>query len=84
VTVGARAELETHAVAVRGARLHLPGAAVDAVRLRYRSRPLPCRVEQHGPGRMTLHLAEPADGAAPGQTACLYAGDVVAGSATIA
>jgi tRNA-specific 2-thiouridylase len=71
-------------VQVRGARLHRPAAEVDAVRLRYRSRPLPCRVEDHGRGRLTLHLGEPVDGAAPGQTACLYSGDVVVGSGTIA
>ena len=46
VTVGARADLLTHAVQVRGARLHRPGREVDAVRLRYRSRPLPCTVDR--------------------------------------
>jgi tRNA-uridine 2-sulfurtransferase len=84
VTVGARAELATHEVAVRGAMLHRPGGEVDSVKLRYRSRPLPCTVSEHGRGRATLHLAEPADGAAPGQTACLYRGDVVVGYGTIA
>jgi tRNA-specific 2-thiouridylase len=69
---------------VRGARLHCPGAEVDSVRLRYRSRPLPCTVAEHGSGRVTLHLHEPVDGAAPGQTACFYTGDVVVGSGTIA
>ena len=44
VTVGPRAELATHAVSVRGARLHRAGAEVDAVKLRYRSRPIACRV----------------------------------------
>jgi tRNA-uridine 2-sulfurtransferase len=52
--------------------------------LRYRSRPLPCTVEAQGSGRATLHLHEPVDGAAPGQTACLYSGDVVVGHGTIA
>ena len=37
VTVGARAELATREVAVRGAMLHRPGEEVDSVRLRYRS-----------------------------------------------
>jgi tRNA-uridine 2-sulfurtransferase len=69
---------------VRGARLHRDAAEVDAVRLRYRSRPLPCTVEAQGSGRVVLHLGEPVDGAAPGQTACLYSGDVVVGSGTIA
>ena len=32
------------ACAVRGARLHRPGCEVDAVRLRYHSRAVPCRV----------------------------------------
>jgi tRNA-specific 2-thiouridylase len=84
VTVGARAELATREVAVRGAMLHRPGDQVDSVRLRYRSKPLPCTVAEEGRGRLTLHLGEPCDGAAPGQTACLYAGDVVVGYGTIA
>jgi tRNA-specific 2-thiouridylase len=83
VTVGGRAELATSEVAVRGALLRRPGEEVDAVRLRYRSRPLPCTVAEQGSGRLTLHLAEPADAAAPGQTACLYSGDVVVGHGTI-
>ena len=74
VTVGRRAELATREVAVRGALLHRPADEVDAVRLRYRSRPLACRVEERGAWRLTLHLSEPADAAAPGQTACLYRG----------
>ena len=44
VVVGPRAALATDAVAVRGARLHRAGAEVDAVKLRYRSRPVACRV----------------------------------------
>jgi tRNA-specific 2-thiouridylase len=84
VTVGERAELATREVAVRGARLHRPGEEVDSVKLRYRSKPLPCTVTEHGRGRATIRLSEPADGAAPGQTACFYAGDVVVGYGTIA
>src|SRR4051794_421494 len=83
VTGGARPELGTRPVAVRGGRLHRGPEAVDCVRLRYRSTPLPCRVEDQGRGRLALHLDEPADVAAPGQTACLYAGDVVVGYGTI-
>ena len=37
-------ELAVDRVVVRGARLHRPGAEVDAVRLRYHSRAVPCRV----------------------------------------
>jgi tRNA U34 2-thiouridine synthase MnmA/TrmU len=61
---------------------------VDRVKLRYRSRPLTCRVaEEAGPGRhatLELELAEPVDGAAPGQLACLMDGELVVGWGTIA
>jgi tRNA-specific 2-thiouridylase len=88
VTVGPRAALAMHAVCVRGARLHRAGAEVDAVKLRYRSRPVACRVAGDAPPghhrRLELELADPVDGAAPGQTACLLRGDVVVGWGTIA
>ncbi|HET8758728.1 MAG TPA: tRNA 2-thiouridine(34) synthase MnmA [Solirubrobacteraceae bacterium] len=87
VTVGPRAALSTHAVAVRGARLHRAGAEVDAVKLRYRSRPVACRVAGDPPAgahrRLDLELSGPVDRAAPGQTACLLSGDVVVGYGTI-
>ena len=67
---------------MRGARLHRPAAEVDAVRLRYHSRAVPCRV--HGEGAtLELELGEPFYGAAPGQAACLLRGDVIVGWATI-
>jgi tRNA-specific 2-thiouridylase len=88
VTVGPRTALATRTVAVRGARLHRAGSEVDAVKLRYRTRPIACRVAgAPGPGahrRLELELAHPADGAAPGQTACLLRGDVVVGWGVIA
>ena len=87
VTVGPRSALATRAVSVRGARLHRAGAEVDAVKLRYRSRAVPCRVAGDvGPGthkRLELALEDAVDGAAPGQTACLLRGDVVVGYGTI-
>ena len=87
VTVGPRAALAAASVPVRGARLHRAGAEVDAVRLRYRSRPVACRLAgDPGPGshaRLQLELEGPVDGAAPGQTACLLSGDVVVGWGTI-
>ena len=79
VTVGVREELATSVVRLSDLRLHRPAQAVDAVKLRYRARPLPCTLEAD-----RVHLAEPVDGAAPGQAAILLAGDVVVGSATIA
>jgi tRNA-uridine 2-sulfurtransferase len=79
VTVGPREALATSTVHVRDVRLHRDEATVDAVKLRYRSRARPARL--HGD---RLDLAEPVLGAAPGQAAVFYAGDVVVGSATIA
>jgi tRNA-specific 2-thiouridylase len=82
VVVGTREELATRRIPVRGARLHRPGAEVDAVRLRYHSRAVPCRVVGEGP-RLELELGEDFHGAAPGQLACLLRGDVVVGHGTI-
>ncbi len=83
VQVGPKAALQTHRVTVRAANLHRPAAVVDRVKLRYRSRPLAgCVAEQLEPGRhplLTLELDEPADGVAPGQTACLMHGDQIVG-----
>jgi tRNA-specific 2-thiouridylase len=88
VVVGPRSALATSTVALRGARLHRDAEAVDRVKLRYRSRPVACHIDGPAPAgrhaRLALELAEPVDGAAPGQTACLLAGDVVVGWATIA
>jgi tRNA-uridine 2-sulfurtransferase len=87
VTVGAREELRTDRVAIRAARLHRDARRVDRVKLRYRQRPLTARVDgDAGEGRhraLSLQLAEPVDGAAPGQLACLMDGDVVVGWGTI-
>jgi tRNA-uridine 2-sulfurtransferase len=88
VTVGPLGALQTERVAVRGARLRREGARVDRVKLRYRARPLRARLAgSPGPGthrRLTVELAEPVDGAAPGQLACLMDGDLVVGWGTIA
>jgi tRNA-specific 2-thiouridylase len=84
IVVGRRAELETRRVTLRDAVIHRPGA--DAVKLRYRQRPLPCRIVS-GPreGRLELELAEAAGGGvAPGQLGCLMAGELVVGHGTIA
>lgn len=76
VTVGPRAALATHTVRVRGLRLR---REPDAVRLRYRSPALRCRLSGD-----EIQLDEPFDGAAPGQTAVFLAGDAIVGCATIA
>jgi len=79
VTVGPYAALATTRVRVRDVTLHRDAAAVDRVKLRYRSKPLPCTLRD---GVVELH--EPVHGAAPGQVACFLEGDVVVGCATIA
>jgi tRNA-specific 2-thiouridylase len=83
VVVGTRDELATRRVRLRGARLHRPDDEVDAVRLRYHSRVVPCRVVRDG-GDVSLELGEAFFGAAPGQAAQLLRGDVVVGWGTIA
>jgi tRNA-specific 2-thiouridylase len=88
VVVGPERALQTDRVRVRAARLHRPGARVDRVKLRYRSKPVPARVVgSPTAGRhreMTLALGEPVNGAAPGQLACLMDGELIVGWATIA
>lgn len=87
VTVGTREELATQTVRVRDAVLHRPGETVDAVRLRYRSRPLPAVLSVTGTGRreeLDIALGEAFAGASPGQTAVLMAGEAIVGHGTIA
>jgi tRNA-uridine 2-sulfurtransferase len=90
VIAGTREELSTTRVHVRGARLFRDGARVDRVKLRYRTTPLPARLRDAdalGAGShraLEIELAEPVDGAAPGQMACLMDGDRIVGWGTIA
>lgn len=87
VTVGPKDELARTVVRLRSARLHRDSGRAVSVRLRYHAHAIPCRVQPAGPGEhaeLELELAEPAYGVAPGQTACLYDGDLVIGRATIA
>ncbi|HEV2815564.1 MAG TPA: tRNA 2-thiouridine(34) synthase MnmA, partial [Solirubrobacteraceae bacterium] len=79
VTVGPREALATHRVTVRGVTLHRDAGDVARVKLRYRSRPVPCRLRDG-----EVELLEPFDAASPGQTAVfLAADDAVVGSGTI-
>jgi tRNA-specific 2-thiouridylase len=86
IVVGDRDQLATRRVRVRDAELRRDGARVDRVKLRYRSRPIDCTVDgatgHHD--ELWLELGEPAYGVAPGQTACLMAGETIVGHATIA
>jgi tRNA U34 2-thiouridine synthase MnmA/TrmU/NifU-like protein involved in Fe-S cluster formation len=88
VTVGSREQLRTDKVSVREVTLHRDGACVDHVKVRYRGQRLPCRIE--GSPRtgahehLELRMLEQIERTAPGQVACLYAGDVIVGYGTIA
>ena len=88
VTVGPRAELLCARVRVREVTLHRDGSCVDAVKVRSRGRALPCRLAgQALAGRhehVSVDLEEPAERTAPGQFACLYAGEVIVGYGTVA
>ncbi len=88
VLVGPRERLHTDRVTLRHARLHRDGARVDAVKLRYRSAPLPARVPAGTAvgthRRLELELSAGADGPAPGQLGCLLDGELVVGWGTIA
>jgi tRNA-specific 2-thiouridylase len=88
VRVGPRSALAADRVTLRGVRLHRSGDEVDRVKLRYRSQMLPgTLLDGLEPGwhrTAELVLADPTDGVAPGQLACLMSGDAVIGTATIA
>jgi tRNA-specific 2-thiouridylase len=88
VIVGPRSALRTTEITLRDVRLHRPGARVDRVKLRYRSKPLRAVLTGDvGPGKhgtLGVELGEPVYGAAPGQLACLMDGDVIVGFGTIA
>jgi tRNA-specific 2-thiouridylase len=84
VVAGPREQLFTRRVRIRGARLHRPAERVDGVRLRYHSPRRAARLELNGaPSEAVVALAEPVDGAAPGQVACLLDGDLIVGHGTI-
>jgi tRNA-uridine 2-sulfurtransferase len=88
VTVGARDALLTRSVAVRDVTLRRPGAVVDHVKVRSRGRRVPCRVGgAAGAGHHTsieVQLEQPIERTAPGQMACLFAGELIVGYGTIA
>jgi tRNA-specific 2-thiouridylase len=88
VTVGAREDLLTETVTVRDLTLRRGGARVDAVKIRSRGRRYACRLSSDlAPGRhaaVEVRFEEPIERTAPGQIACLYAGDVILGYGTVA
>jgi len=86
VTVGPRSELLARSVRLRNAVLHRGGPSIDAVRLRYRSQPVPavvCGAEAGNHPVLDVALGEEFAGASPGQTAVLLAGEAIVGHGTI-
>jgi len=87
VTVGPRRDLMARTVRLRNAVLHREASAIDAVRLRYRSSPVPAAVPAADTGRhaeLQVELGEDFAGASPGQTAVLLRGEAIVGHGTIA
>ena len=88
VIVGPRSALLTDRVTLEPLELHRPSREVDSVRLRYHAPSVPCTSALDLPagthGRAELALAREVRAAAPGQTGCLMAGDLVVGWGTIA
>lgn len=88
VIVGPRSELLTDTVALCPVELHRPSSRVGAVRLRYHAPPVPCSapagLAAGTHARARLGLGRSVRAAAPGQTGCLMAGDLVVGWGTVA
>jgi tRNA-specific 2-thiouridylase len=87
VTVGPRRDLMARTVQLHNAVLHRAGGSVDAVRLRYRSQPVPAAVSVTDTGahaKLEIALGEDFAGVSPGQTAVLLAGEAIVGHGTIA
>jgi tRNA-specific 2-thiouridylase len=82
VTVGPREALAARRVRLEAPRLYRGPESVEAVRLRYRAAPIPCRVVERQ-DRFELELERPAAAVAPGQLACLMRGECVVGEGTI-
>ena len=55
-----------------------------SVRIRYRSRPIPCQVSRLDDGRLLVHFLEEASAVAPGQSAVFYIGQRLVGGSFIA
>jgi tRNA-specific 2-thiouridylase len=88
VTVGPRSALLAGELELSGLTLHREGGVVDSVRVRAHGRQLPCSLAGElapgGHAAARVRLESPAERTAPGQLACLYAGDLVVGHAAIA
>lgn len=88
VTVGPREALLTDALEIADVELFRGADQIDAVKLRYRSQPVACKLPEPLPAgeypRIAVMLNEPFMAAAPGQVACFLSGDRVVGHGLIA
>lgn len=90
VMLGTADQLQTEYMLVSNADIHpVTEAGCDgdglAVRIRYRSRALPCEiVREVEPGLHLVRFRQPASAVAPGQYAVFYQGNLVVGGAEIA
>jgi tRNA-specific 2-thiouridylase len=80
VVIGPRESLATRTISARG-RLYADVQRAEA-KLRYRSAPIPARV-QNLEGGFLVELDQPAYGVAPGQAAVLYEDGVVVGAGLV-
>jgi tRNA-specific 2-thiouridylase len=87
VTVGPRDELLARELGVREVTLHRHGGCVDGVRVRSHGRTFACRLSSELDAgcheRVRVELAQPVERTAPGQLACLYAGELLVGHGTV-
>ena len=60
------------------------GCGELTVRIRYRSKPIPCTVKRLEDGRLLVHFLSEASAIAPGQSAVFYIGRRVIGGSFIA
>jgi tRNA-specific 2-thiouridylase len=88
VTVGPREALTVDRLFVEAVQLHRDATKIDHVKLRYRSKPVACKLTSPLPAgrypRIEIMLNEPFMAAAPGQVACFMSGDRVVGHGLIA
>lgn len=88
VMLGDAGELKAEYMLVEGQQLVDEPAFFAApelsVRIRYRSRPIPCTVKRLDDGRLLVHFLGEASAVAPGQSAVFYVGNRVVGGSFIA
>lgn len=88
VMLGEVSKLETDYMLVEQQQLVSPEEifSLDSltVRIRYRSKPIPCSVRSLEDGRLLIHFRETASAITPGQSAVFYDGKRVLGGALIA